>query len=231
MTTEPHRFAQVPPPRGGGCGRWIVGCGVTTLVFLVVVGGAAWWFVGRPVVEAFQAIQRIESLGSLQDRVADRRPYAVPADGLLRAEQVERFVAVQGHMERELTGRIERLERLMDDFDRRRPDGLEIVLLAEAYAEMLRLLVEVLEAQASALDAEGFTAEEYAWVRREVLRAAGYGGFEEDVDGFVGALTGDAAAMVGPRPVATPVPEANRALVERYREVLDETAALALLGL
>lgn len=231
MTTDTTHVPHVPPPRGGGCGRWIVGCGVTSLVFLVVAGGAAWWFVGRPVVEAFQAVQRIESLGSLGDRVADRRPYAAPVDGLLQADQVERFIAVQGHMERELTGRVERLERLMDDFDGRRPDGLEIVLLAEAYAEMLRLLVEVLEAQAAALDAEGFSAEEYAWVRWEVLRAAGYGGAAADVDGFVGALTGDGGATVGPRPVATPVPEANRALVERYREALEETAVLALMGL
>jgi len=231
MTTDPTRVPHVPPPRGGGCARWIVGCGVTLLVFLVVAGGAAWWFVGRPVVEAFQAIQRIESLGSLEDRVADRRPYAVPADGLLRAEQVERFIAVQGHMVRELSGRVGRLERLMDDFDGRRPDGLEIVLLAEAYAEMLRLLTEVLEAQAVALDAAGFSAEEYAWVRREVLRAAGAGGIEADVDGFVGALTGDGGSTVRPRPAAAPVPEANRELVERYREALEETAALALLGL
>jgi hypothetical protein len=112
----------------------------------------------------------------------------------------------------------------MDDFDGRRPDGFEIVLLAEAYAEMLRLLVEVLEAQSTALDAEGFSADEYAWVRWEVLRAAGYDGVEADVDGFVGALTGDGGVTVGPRPVATPVPEANRALVERYREALEETA-------
>jgi hypothetical protein len=231
MTTDPTRVPDVPPPRGGGCGRWIVGCGVTALVFLVVAGGAAWWFIGRPVVEAFQAIQRIEGLGSLEDRVADRRAYAAPADGVLQAEQVERFIAVQGHMERELTGRVERLERLMDDFDGRRPDGFEIVLLAEAYAEMLRLLVDVLEAQSTALDAEGFSADEYAWVRWEVLRAAGYDGVEADVDGFVGALTGDDGATVGPRPVATPVPEANRALVERYREALEETAVLALMGL
>jgi len=219
------------PARGGGCGRWLVGCGVMSLVFLVIAGGAAWWFVGRPVVEAFQAMQRIERLGSLEDRVADRRPFAVPADGLLQADQVERFIAAQDHMARELAWRVERLEGLMENFDRRRPDGLELVMLAETYGEMLRLLVEVLEVQVVALDAEGFSAQEYAWVRWEVLRAAGYGGIDYDVDGFVRPLTGSEAGVLGPRPAPAPVPEPNRALVERYREALEQTAELALLGL
>jgi hypothetical protein len=220
-----------PAPARGGCARWFLGCGVTALVFLVIAGAAAWWFVGRPIVDAFQALQRIERLGSLEERVADRRPYAAPADGLLQAEQVERFIAVQRHMERELAWRVERLGRLMEDFDRRRPDGLELVMLAETYGEMLRLLVEVLEVQVSALDDQGFSAQEYAWVRWEVLRAAGYGGVGYDVDGFVRPLMGDEAGPVAPRPAPAPVPEANRALVERYREALEQTAELALLGL
>lgn len=221
----------IPAPSGGGCGRWIVGCGATLLVFLAVAGGAAWWFVGRPVVAAFQSMTQIERMGPLEERVADRRPFVAPADGLLSEDQVQRFVAAQGQLQRDLGSRVERLERLVDEFDGRRPDAFELLFLAETYTELMRLLGEVLNAQADALDAHGFSAGEYVWVRWEVLRAAGVAGAAYDPDGLAGAFIGESGTTAGPRPATDGVPDANRRLVERYREVLNDVALLAPFGL
>jgi len=220
-----------PAPRaGGGCGRWLLGCGALVLIVLVVGGGAAWWFVGRPVVQVFQTLQQLEAQGSLEQRVANRAPFTPPADGLLSEAQVVRYVGAQRQMERELAGRVERLERLLPELDRAQPELVDLIWIARSYGEVLRLVVAVVGAQAEALDAQGFSAEEYLWVRWEVLRAAGVLGVAYDVDALTSAFTSEDGAFVGP-PVQAPVPDANRALVEPYRQEIEETAVLALLGL
>ena len=220
-----------PAPRGGGCGRWALGCGATVVALLAVGAGLTWWFVGRPLVAAFQSVQQLEQMESLDRRLANRTAYTPPADGLLEERQVERLLVAQAAMRGELAGRAERLQRLIDEFDARPPEGVDLVLMARTYAELLQLVVGAVEAQAAALDAQGFSAGEYAWVRREVLRAAGMPTDQTDIPGLAGAFTGDGAGPGAVRPAALPpVPDANRALVERHRERLDD-AFLILLGL
>ncbi len=231
MTQQQPGTALPPPPQAaGGCARWALGCGVTVLIVLAIGAGVAWWFVGRPLVAAFQSVQELEQIGSLEQRLANRQAFVPPADGALTENQVERLLTAQERMQSDLSARAERLQRLLEEFDARPAEGVDVVLLAQTYAEMLRLVVEAVAAQSAALDAQGFSAGEYAWVRREVLRAAGLPFEHGDVDGFVGALTGGGPDLGSAGP-ATAVPDANRALIERYRERLDETAFLALLGL
>lgn len=231
MTQPPSGTPLPPPPRGGGCARGALGCGAVGLVVLAIGAGLAWWFVGRPLAAAFQSVQELERMGSLEQRLANRAAYAPPADGLLDERQIERLLAAQEAMRDDLAGRAERLQRLIDEFDARPAEGLDLLLVAQTYAELLRLVADALAAQAAALNAQGFSPGEYAWVRREVLRAAGLSVDQADVDGFVGALTGEGPSLAATDRLAVAVPEANRALVERYRERLDDTAFLALLGL
>ena len=218
------------PRSGGGCARWAFGCGALLLIVLVVGGAATWWFVGRPVAEVFQSLQRLEAQGTLEQRLANRAAYQPPADGLLSEAQVVRYLEAQRQMQRELAERAERLTRRLDEVDRTEPQLADVIRMAEAYREVLRLVVEAVDVQATALDAHGFSAEEYRWVRWEVLRAAGVPGAAYGVDGLAAGFTGQEGRVEGPPPQA-PVPEANRDLVAPYREEIEETIGLALLGL
>jgi len=217
-----------PTPRGRGCAPWLIGCGVTLALVLAIGGGAAWWFVGRPVMQVFSAIQDVQSVESLDARIRDRSPFTPPADGLLSDAQVQRFLNVQRSMGEAVSGRIAQLEARFEEIDGREFRWTDALQLAGVYTDLFRGLVETKESQVAALNAEGFSAAEYAWVRLEVLRAAGIDA-PVDVGAFVGAMTGDEGARPTPRSAAAP--QANRDLVERYREALDEYVILAVIGL
>jgi hypothetical protein len=207
-----------------------MGCGSLALVLLLVGAAAAWWFVGRPVAEAVQTIERLEARGPLEQRLSNRGTYEPPADGLLRDEQIVRYLDAQRRMERELGERAARLERRLDEVDRERPQLIELIRMAGAYGEVLRLVEEAVDVQAAALDAQRFSAEEYRWVRWEILRVLDAPEVTYGIEGLAAAFTGQAGRASAPPP-PTPAPEANRARIEPYREELEEHLGLALLGL
>ncbi|MFN2322483.1 MAG: hypothetical protein ABR510_05940 [Trueperaceae bacterium] len=228
-TTPPTAPPTAPPTRGRGCGRWALGCGGAFLILLIVGGVLTWNFVGQPLWSVYTAVQEVQNVGDLDARLTNRAPFAPPADGVLTADQMERYVAVLERTGGATQARLDDLQQRFEDLDDREFAWTDVWRLGDAYAGSLRLLVETKEAQVAALNAEDFSAEEYAWVRGAVLRAAGLPGVGYGVADFAGALTGGAEPDV--RPSVEPVPPANRELVERFRERLDEVAFLAALGL
>jgi hypothetical protein len=217
----------VSPPRGRGCAPWAIGCGATLAIVLVLVGVGAWWFVGRPLLQVYGAVQDVRNVQALDARVSNRAAFAAPADGLLSESQVTRFLGVQRRMGDAVVGRLEHLERRFTELDGRDFRWSDALRLAGAYTDFFHLLVQTKETQVAALDDAGFSVAEYDWVRREVLRAAGVAA-PSDVGAFVADMTGDRPTAALP---AAGAPQPNRDLVERYREELDETVFLAVIGL
>jgi hypothetical protein len=226
---DPTPTVAPPPARGGGCGRWALGCGATVLILLIVGAVLTWNFVGQPLWSVYTAVREVQNVGALDGRLANRAAYAAPEGGVVSEPQMERYVAVLERTGGAAQARLADLERRFEDLDGRDFVWTDAWRLGDAYAGFLRLLVETKEAQVAALNAEGFSAEEYAWVRAEVLRAAGLPGVGIGITDFADAFAGAGEPDV--RPAAAPVPSENRALVERYRERLDEVAFLAALGL
>ncbi|TVR86844.1 MAG: hypothetical protein EA416_15000 [Trueperaceae bacterium] len=220
---------QAQPPRRGG-GRWLFGCLGVVLVLALAVGVAAWWFVLRPLQQMAAVVEEVAAIEELDQRVTNRTPYAVPDDGVLTEEQVERYVAVLASVRGDLDRNLQTLQQRYEDLDGRAPELMDIPRLAGAYLDLFRLLVQAKEAQVEALNAEGFSVAEYQWVRTQVLSAIGLQGAGYDIGSFAQALTDGRDPTAAPAP-ATPVPAENRALVEAYAEDLDEVAFLALLGL
>jgi hypothetical protein len=221
--------ASVQRPAGRGAAPWLVGCGVVTLIVLVAVGALAWWFVVRPIGQVAQAAQDVARIGQIDARVTNRAAFAAPGDGALTADQVDRYVAVLRRVRGDLEGSYRTMEARYAEIDGRRPEWSDIPRLAGAYADFLGLLVEAKESQVAALNAEGFSLEEYAWVRGATLQAAGLPGSTYDLGAFVNAVTGD--GRLDERGVPAAVPEANRALMERLGDDFGELAFLAVLGL
>ncbi|CAN5802633.1 hypothetical protein BH23DEI1_BH23DEI1_13060 [soil metagenome] len=226
------RPPDVPAPaasRGKGCAPWLIGCAVVLIVVLLIGGALTWWFVGRPIAQIARAAQDVARVQQIDARVTNRATFDEPASGALTEAQVERYVAVLGRMNGDLEREARILEERYEELDGRRPQWTDVPRLAGAYADFLRLLVRAKEVQVEALNAERFSLEEYAWVRREVLRAAGLPGSGYDLGAFVDGVTGGDAVTTSVAPAQAP--PANVALVERHRERLDELAFLAVLGL
>ncbi len=208
---------------------WLVGCGVVALIVLVLIGAAAWWYAVRPMAHIAQAAQDVARVERLDAGVLDRSPWLAPANGELTADQVDRYASVLRHVRDDLEGSYRTLEERYAQIDGRRPEWTDIPRLAGAYADFLGLLVEAKESQVAALNAQGFSLAEYAWVRSAVLHAAGLPGSTYDLGAFVRAVTGD--GQLDDRVLPVTVPDANRALIERVGDSFGDLAFLAVLGL
>lgn len=225
-----------------------LGCAVAFLVVSAAVAAGFYFFVWVPGqgmirtgVDAVRsgkdyvaAAGRLGEIAELDRGVPSDPGFAPPAEPLLSARQVERFVAVQQRVRGEMGGRFEEvLERYRDLGE----PGAEVTpsKLAAALNDFASLAVDAKRVQVAAVTDHGFSRQEYGWVKRQVYLALGMGDVSEvDVQRILEAVQeGDVAGMAeglqrGDRPA---VPPANVALVEPHREVLQEYLPLALVGL
>jgi hypothetical protein len=142
----------------------------------------------------------------------------------LNQSQVERYVSASRSIRAGLENRLGQLEaRYQQVEDQGRNPNLRE--LAAAYADILRLVVEAKELQVEALNDTGFSLSEYAWVRGQVLRAAGFQTVQVDLS----ALAEESNNAV--RELQASVPEVNVALVQGYVDELEEALPLAAFGL
>ena len=215
-------------PRGRN--RWVFGCLGVVLVLLLALGGAAWWFVVRPLQQMASVVEQVATIERLDERVSNRSPYAPPEGGELSEAQLERYIAVLETVQRDLDQSLRQLQQRYEDLDGRQPELADIPRLAGAYLDLFRLMVQAKEAQVAGLNAQGFSVAEYQWVRTQVLGALGLQGAGYDISDFAQAFSEGRDPTAGSAPSA-PVPEANRALVAAHADALDEVAFLALFGL
>ena len=204
-----------------------IGCGAVFVVLFLAGAGVAWWFIGRPAASVVGAVRDVQRIESIRDGVRDTSAYQPPADGVLSAQQVERYLDVQRAMRARLEERVETLRARYEEVDRQDRDPTPAEL-AQAWADTTGLLVEATEAQVDALNAHDFSLDEYDWVRRQVLLAAGFAAPGYDITDLAGEGTPAGQAVA---PGATEVPGANVELVAPHVEELEETVPFAWFGL
>lgn len=217
-----------PPQRGRN--RWVFGCLGVVAVLALALGGAAWWFVVRPLQQMASVVEQVATIEQLDERVTNRSPYVPPEDGALSEAQLERYVAVLETVRADLDQNLRSLQQRYEDLDGRAPELADIPRLAGAYLDLFRLLVQAKEAQVAGLNAQGFSLEEYQWVRGQVLGALGVPSVGYDIGDFARGLA-DGSDPTVTRAPTPPVPAANRDLVESYAAELEDIAILALFGL
>jgi hypothetical protein len=209
----------------------LLGCGCVVLLAVVAGGAAFYYFVFRPGQQVFA---KVEELSRIEEGVEDRSPYTPPADRRLTEGQVERFIAVHQAVREDLGPRWSELEGRYEDADgepREDPSFREILGF---WSDLGGIAADAKRRQVAALNEQGFSLAEYEWVREQVYLALGIEAMAlDDVvaaareGGFGGA---EEIAREQER-VEAAVPPENRALVEPYREQLQEWAPLAMLGL
>lgn len=199
--------------------------GVLLLALLVGGGALAYVYVVRPAMGAVNAAKDLAQIQQIESRVRDRSTFAAPGDGVLTSAQVDRYLGASRAIISGLEGR---LAKLQDRYEQIEAEGRDPGLreLARAYADILRLLVEAKELQVEALNANGFSLSEYAWVRGQVIRAAGFETFQVDLT----ALANDSNSSAV-RELQASVPAANVELVRPYAEELEVMLPLAAFGL
>lgn len=218
--------------------KLVIGCGLALL--LVGIAGAAglYYFVYRPARSFVSSMTELGEVAELDRRVANTRTYTAPASGTLTREQVARFVAVQEAIHGRLGARATELEAKYKAMSERAADSRSVTELVGAYKDVFVLIAEAKRAQVDALNAQGFSLDEYAWVRSQFYEAAGITLTGVDFAELAGKLrTGDLSDVDTPvadgasKAPSTSVPEVNRTLVAPYKDAMERWFAYAIFGL
>lgn len=203
----------------------LLGCLVVVIGVVAVGGVLAYTYFVRPAMRAVGAAQDLARIEQIENRVRDKSAFRAPGDGELTGSQVERYVAAARQIVADLEGKVTELDARYQQIEAQgRDPGLRE--LATAYADILRLVVDAKEAQVEALNAHGFSLTEYAWVRNQVIRAAGFSAYRVDLAAL--AEDGGDDAL---QELQADVPAANVDLVAPYADELEQFLPLAAFGL
>ncbi len=205
--------------------KFALGCLIVAIAVIVVGGGAAYFYIIRPLTNTVKAATELGRISEIESGVNNKRSFAAPATGELASKDVERYLAVARAVTGGLKGKAGELEskysQLVDDD--RKPSIRQVI---NAYGDIIRLVVQAKELQVKALNAEGFSLAEYSWVRQEVYQAAGLNYQAVNLQALSeGEVDEDGNAVV------TAAPPANVELVAPYADELNEYLPLAMFGL
>ena len=218
--------------------KLVIGC-LAILVLAVVLLAAGSYFLYRaasPYIEDAQSYLRgLSQLGELEKNIANRTPYTPPTSGELTEAQVQRYARVQDHVRSTLGQRMREFEdkykHLSDNANNRQPSFTEMM---SGLRDLANVFMEARRYQVDALNKEGFSQQEYSWVRLRMFEAAGV-----EVANMIDLTQVERAVREGtgledfnaPKMPQTDVPERNRELVKPYLKQFDEWLPLAFFGL
>jgi hypothetical protein len=219
--------------------KFAIGCLIVLAVF-TVLGGVGLYFAYnrfiRPGIEMAGSVKELTKLADIDKQVRNTAAFTPPANGDLTPEMVDRFVKVQQQMQATLGPRMAELKAKYDQIDRslsgeKRTASLREV--ATGLKDLASILIDAKTAQVEALNQQGFSLDEYGWVRGQVYAAVGVVAVGLDMKKLAAeAQAGNLKGLSAPeRGTIGDVPERNKILVAPYEKPLKEWAALAFFGL
>jgi hypothetical protein len=231
----------LPPRRWAVAGReegrvkkLVIGCLV--IVVLAGIGGAVGtYWVYRKVRGTVAEFAQFQQVPELERQVQNTSAFAPPASGELTASQVERLVKVQASVRANLGASFARMEQRYKALTaKQEATALDLPEILSAYRDLASSYMDAKRAHVDALNAQGFSLEEYRWVKQQAYTALGLAYLDIDVGKIVQAISAgatdvDPARMAGS--VGPGGPEANRGLVKPHEKTLMDNVALASFGL
>lgn len=220
--------------------KFFSGCTGCLGVFVIVVaiaGVLAWLFVARPVMNGLETFREIHQTN---ERIENRASYDPPATGELTRSQVERFVAVQRSISEEMKQRLEELEQkyeqVHNQWDQRDPTVREAL---GVWRDLGQLYADAKTTQVEALNEQGFSLEEYRFVRHSFYQAFGYDLIPYNLDSIAQAASeGDVGVGMDfeqfraeQSQISEETLANNRELVAEYADGAEDWLAFAWWGL
>ena len=219
--------------------KLLVGCLVIVALGGMVLAAGSYYLyrAASPLIEdARSYVRGMSELGELEKDITNKSTHTPPASGELTAAQVQRFARVQEHVRNALGQGMaafeQKYKRLKSDRDGQAHPSMGELLTG--LSDLANLFVQARRYQVEALNKEGFSQEEYSWVRDRVFQAAGM-----EVTSMVDLRKLEEAVRQGtgltdfraPRVPRPHVPAKNRELVKPYMNRIDEWVPLAFFGL
>ena len=219
--------------------KLLVGCLVILVLGAIVVGVGGYFLyrAASPLInDARSYFEGLSKLEDIERGLADTTPYSAPASGELTEPQVQRFVRVQQHVRTQLGQRMNEIEEkykhLKGNSEQSGPVAFVEVL--SGLREITGVYVDARRYQVEALNKEGFSQEEYSWVRDRMFQAAGVEiGSRIDIEKLQEAIRNGTGieGITADRLPMRDVPAKNRELVKPYVGQMDEWLPLVFFGL
>lgn len=218
----------------------LVGCLIVLVIGVAGLGVAAFYAyrAARPMFDsATTYFAKAKELASLGERVSNKTEYTEPANGELTTVQVDRFIAVQSRVRLQMGDRWSELQMKADALQKKADSSkseLSFSEIAGVFSEFTGIYMEARRAQVDALNVHKFSESEYTWVRNRIYEAAGM-----ELAGAIDMsalekMAKDGAEQTGVQIPDIPkphVPENNTKLIKPHLKKLQESFALAFLGL
>lgn len=222
--------------------KFVAGC--LFAVILLTGGVALVVYLARDLVRPIVAtvtgvtdgVRRLGEVTDIDRELTTTAPFEPPASGELTEAQVERFIRVQTAVKAALGTRAEAFAAKYRELSRR-PDGTtEVPALPDLVAglgDLPEAYLDAWRAQVRAMNADGFSRDEFSWVRLRVYQAAGLDAVRYDARDLERVLEAMARGVqLEAPPVSLPdVPAKNRALVKPHVSQLSSWLSLAVFGL
>lgn len=214
--------------KGSGCGKWALGCGVSGLILVIVLGlgvhfGLKW------LGFSMESFKRFGELDRLNSQVTDQSAYVPPSDLRLTEGQVEKFVVIQRVMKDSMEQEASAFETSIKELESKFK-GTNVQLspreAVRYWNDLSQMLVNVKRVQVEAINAEELSLEEYRWVASQALAAMGMPNVVMDITNPKKMMeAGETQAE------AVPVHPENAKLIMPHQELLSETLLFALFGM
>jgi hypothetical protein len=212
----------------------------TFVLFMLVSVGVFYFYLLRPAQQVLGDLDQVAELQGMNDLVRDKSPFTPPSNGELTPEDLARFARVQETMtaslgEADLALLLERAARLKglvlrgEEMETRAPNMRQALLAFEGLGPAL---TRAKEAQIQGLNREGFSAEEYRWVRERVYAGLGFSRPNAYLEDVAARLQRGDKEPEGEAPAEpAPVPERNREVTAPYAPFSDDWFPFLVFGL
>jgi hypothetical protein len=223
--------------------KLLVGCLLAAVLLIAAAGGAlylAWGYVSpiiRTVTGVTEGVTRLGGVAEIEAGLTTTAPFVAPDSSELTPAQVERFLRVQRQVRLALGTRGEAFAAKYREMTQTRPDGTTTLptlpQLLDGIGDLSSVYLDAWRAQVQAMNADGFSRDEFTWVRGRVYQAAGLdaarynaGDLEDVIEAMARGAQVDAPAVRLPD-----APARNRALVKPHVAEVTAWLPMAVFGL
>jgi hypothetical protein len=211
---------------------------IAVVIVIAVVGVAAvgaGYYVYRQLRSAVSQFAEFGQIAEIERAVRAPSGFVPPASEELTESQVDRFMRVQAQVRGRMGERFAEFEQKYKALSQKEQASLsDVPAVIAGYRDIAALWIDAKRTQVAALNDAGFSLDEYRWVRDQAYRAVGVPFVDLDIAKLIEDAranravdaAGQLRGAIGPAG-----PEANRRLIERFKQQLEANLALASFGL
>jgi hypothetical protein len=205
---------------------------IVALVIVAAVGVGVYVNHFSPSAPLLAGTRAIAIVRALERNIENKAEYVPPADGLVSARQIERFVKVEEEVETAIAEGARTIDAVSLEMTRldARPERLTVAAALRSIGAADSVLRRAKQAQVKALNAAAFSKDEFEWVRHRVYSAAGIELVQLAIDDLSHFETPDQFARIVHRGLGA-VPDRDRQQVDPHRAGLQRWRGLAFFGL